>query len=558
MFRLHRDVLRCLSAFIVAALITSTPMVFAAGDEVDAAMAKIHPEALRADIRFLSDDLLEGRGTATRGYDIAARFMATQFEGLGLQPAGDAGTYYQRVPLRQLEIDQRASSVTFTRDGKSQSLIVAQDFLPFTDPARPDTSVEAPVVFAGYGVVAPDQHYDDYKGLDVKGKIVALLPGAPNFESALKAHYSSSEIKAKVAADHGAVGILGLDDPIQEKSYPFTKAARDLAFPEFRWLDKKGQPNDYFPELRAAAFVSLPITEKLFADQPHKSAEIFALAKEGKPLPTFALPITAKIHNVTKSHDTKGTNVVARLEGSDPQLKNEVVVYSAHLDHVGIGTAVNGDTIYNGALDNASGCATLLEIARALTTMNPRPRRSFLFVIVSGEEAGLLGSDYFATYPTVPARSIVADINIDEVLMLWPLRDIIAFGAEHSSLDTVIRKAADRFHLVESPDPMPEEVIFIRSDQYSFVKQGIPSVMASPGFKSEDPKINPAEIFGKWEEERYHQPQDDINQPGLDWEAATQFARYALYCGYLMAQDPQRPTWNKGDYFGDNYGHGTR
>jgi len=178
-------------------------------------------------------------------------------------------------------------------------------------------------------------------------------------------------------------------------------------------------------------------------------------------------------------------------------------------------------------------------------------------VIVTGEEAGLLGSDYFATYPTVPANSIVADINIDEVLMLWPLRDVVAFGAEHSSLDAVIRKAADRFHIVESPDPLPEEVVFIRSDQYSFVRQGIPSVMASPGFKSDDPKINPAQIFGKWEEERYHQPQDEINQPGLDWESATQFARYALYCGYMVAQDPKRPTWNKGDFFGDHYGHGS-
>ena len=249
----------------------------------------------------------------------------------------------------------------------------------------------------------------------------------------------------------------------------------------------------------------------------------------------------------------QGTNIVARLEGSDPQLKNEVIVYTAHLDHLGIGAPVNGDSIYNGALDNASGCATLLEIARAFSGMNPRPRRSMLFVIVTGEEAGLLGSDYFATYPTVPAASIVADVNVDEVLMLFPFRDVIAFGAEHSSLDAVIKKAADRLHVVESPDPFPEEVVFIRSDQYSFVKQGIPAVMPSPGIKSDDPKINPAEIFMKWEQERYHQPQDDIDQPGLDFDAATQFARFAFLCGYLIAQDPQRPTWNKGDFFGDHY-----
>jgi Zn-dependent M28 family amino/carboxypeptidase len=189
--------------------------------------------------------------------------------------------------------------------------------------------------------------------------------------------------------------------------------------------------------------------------------------------------------------------------------------------------------------------------------MNPRPRRSILFVIVTGEEAGLLGSDYFATYPTVPATSIVADVNVDEVLMLFPFRDVIAFGAEHSSLDAVIKKAADRLHVVESPDPLPEEVVFIRSDQYSFVRQGIPAVMPSPGFKSDDPKINPGEIFMKWEQERYHQPQDDIDQPGLDFDAAAQFARFAYLCGYLIAQDSRRPTWNKGDFFGDHYSHGT-
>jgi Zn-dependent M28 family amino/carboxypeptidase len=246
--------------------------------------------------------------------------------------------------------------------------------------------------------------------------------------------------------------------------------------------------------------------------------------------------------------------VVAKLEGSDPALKSEYLVYSAHLDHVGIGEPVNGDKIYNGALDNASGSATLLEVARAFSTMNPRPRRSILFVLVTGEEAGLLGSDYFAHYPTVPKSSIVADLNVDEVLLLWPMQDVIAFGAEHSSLEVVIKQAAKRMNLVESPDPMPDEVVFIRSDQYSFVRQGIPSTMPSPGFKSSDPKIDPAAIFGKWEETRYHQPQDDMDQPGLDFDAAAKFARFVFLCGYLVTEDAQRPTWNKGDFFGEHYG----
>jgi hypothetical protein len=550
---LKRNALRSMCALTAAALLAGTSPALPPGDPADQAMAAIHPEALRADIRFLSDDLLEGRGTATRGHLIAAKFMATQFEALGLQPAGDSGTYFQSVPLRSLQIDQAASTLTITRAGQPQSLTMAQDFLAAVDPGRADTSVEGPVVFAGYGVTAPEQHYDDFKGIDVKGKIIAVMPGAPSFESSLKAHYSSGEVKAKAAVDHGAIGVIGLDDPVQEKSYAFSKFARDLATPEFRWLDKQGRPNDYFPELLGGAYLSLPATEKLLDGAPHRADEIFALAKDGKALPTFPLPITAKIRNITKSQDVQSPNVVARLEGSDPQLKNEFVVYSAHLDHLGIGAPVNGDSIYNGALDNASGCATLLEIARAFSAMNPRPHRSMLFVIVTGEEAGLLGSDYFAHYPTVAKASIVANVNVDEVLMLYPLRDIVAFGAEHSSLDAVIRKAAARLHLVESPDPFPDEVDFIRSDQYSFVRQGIPAVCPSPGIKSDDPKIDPTAIYNKWEQERYHQPQDDIDQPGLDFESAAKFARYALLVGYLIAQDPQRPTWNKGDFFGDHY-----
>jgi Zn-dependent M28 family amino/carboxypeptidase len=265
------------------------------------------------------------------------------------------------------------------------------------------------------------------------------------------------------------------------------------------------------------------------------------------------MPITAKIHTVSQLSDAHSPNVIGKLEGTDPALKSEYLLYTAHLDHVGIGEPVDGDNVYNGALDNASGSATLLELARAFSKMNPRPRRSILFALVTGEEAGLLGSDYLAHDPTVPKNSTVANLNVDEVLMLWPMEDVIAFGAEHSSLDNVIRKAAERVGVTESPDPMPDEVIFIRSDQYSFVRQGIPSAMPTPGFKSNDPKINPLEIFGKWEETRYHQPQDEIDQPNLNFDSAAKFARFAFLCGYMITEDQHRPAWNKGDFFGDHY-----
>ena len=521
----------------------------------DATMATIRPEAIRADMRFLADDLLEGRGTATRGFDIAAKFMATQFEGIGLQPAGDNGTYFQNVPLRLLKPDPAKSALVLIHGGKEETLIFGTDYLSGVDPVRADRSIEAPVVFVGYGVTAPEQGYDDYQGVDAKGKIVALIFGAPDFPSSIRAYYTSPGVKTATAVAHGAAGVIVLNDPNFEQMYPFSKRVRDLVVPEFRWLDKQGLPNPYFPGLKGVAFLSMDATRHLFDGSSHGAEEVFAAAKAGKLAP-FALPITAKIHNVTQSQDTRSSNIVARLEGSDRAL-NEVLVYSAHLDHLGIGEPVEGDNIYNGALDNASGSATILEVARAFTRLERKPLRSILFVAFTGEEAGLVGSDYFCHNPTISNGSIVADVNVDQVPMFWPVQDIVAFGAEHSTLDAVVRKAGEYMHLTVSPDPMPEEAVFIRSDQYSFVRQGIPAIMPSPGGKSSDPNIKPMDIFMNWMATRQHQPNDDMQQPGLDFEAAATFARYVFLCGFMIADDSRKPTWNKGDFFAQHFGRST-
>jgi Zn-dependent M28 family amino/carboxypeptidase len=552
-----RNLLRLLVALVcglaLAALFLRMHAVRAGSDAADQAMNMIRLEAIRADMRFLSDDLLEGRGTATRGHEIAAKYMAAQFEQMGLQPLGDGGTYFQSVPLRSARPDAQKTTLTLTRGGKEERLEFRKDFISVGDPGRAESSVEAQVVFVGDGVTAPEQGYDDYKGVDVKGRIVALLSEAPNFETSLKAHYSSTEVKAANAAAHGAVGVIVLDDPVFEKLYSFGEQVRDLAFPQLRWLDSAGHPNDYYPELKGNAFLNMEATKQFFAGSGHSVEEVYAAMSAGKPQ-SFVMAMTAKIHNVTKTEDVHSPNVVAKLEGGDPQLRNEYVVYTSHLDHLGIGEPVNGDKIYNGALDNASGSAIMLEIARAFARMNPRPRRSMLFVSVTGEEAGLLGSDYFAHYPTVAKSAIAANVNMDEDEMLWPLKDIIPFGAEHSSLDDVVHAAAERMHLGISPDPMPEEVVFIRSDQYSFVKQGSPAVFPVPGYQSDDPNINPEKIFKNWEETRYHQPSDDMNQPGLDFGEAVKFAKFNLLVGYMVAQKTERPTWKKGDFFGDRYG----
>jgi Peptidase family M28 len=540
--------------FVLIAVLAGTRIVRAGAgnDAADDASTTIRPEALRADMLFLADDLLEGRGTGTRGHEIAAKFMASEFEAMGLEPAGDNGNYFQSVPLRSIRPDEERTTLSILRDGKEQALIFRQDFISVGDPGREDISVEAPVLYVGFGVTAPEQGYDDYAGVEAKGKIVAYLSGAPpRFEPAMRAHYSSGAAKAANATAHGAVGRILLDSPALEQLYPFKDRVSDLAFPDMRWLDAHGQPNDYFPALRSTAIPNMEVTARLFEGSGKSPEEIYTAAKNGSPS-SIALPVIAKIKTVSKFEEFRSPNVVARLQGSDPKLRGEYVVYTAHLDHLGIGEPVNGDKIYNGALDNASGSACLLEIARAYSQMNPRPRRSILFVAVTGEEEGLLGSDYFAHNPTVAKSGLVANINMDGAALLWPLEDVTALGGEHSTLDAAVHEAAARLKIDVSPDSHPEQVIFVRSDQYSFVKQGIPSVLLHSGIKSSNPKIDPDEIRKTWFATTYHKPQDDMSQ-AFDFRSGTRYARYSFLVGYLVAQHNEKPAWNPGDFFGEHY-----
>jgi len=539
----------CVGVLLIVALILCVPLRGARADEADAPLKGIKPEAIRADMRFLADDLLEGRGTGSRGHEIAAHYVASQLEGMGLKAAGENGSYFQEVPIRSLTLDEAASSATLSVRSSTVTLNAREDYLLVGDPGRRQVDIEAPVVFAGYGITAPSQDYDDYKHIDVKGKIVALLFGAPNFPAAVKAHYSASWLKRQNAAAHGAVGYLLIYDPALENIYPFKMQVRDIALPKRNWLNREGQPNQYYPALKVVGVFSAAGAQQLFAGSGHTLEQVYAGAKNHKP-PAFALAQTAHFHTETVWSDTKSPNVIARLEGSDPALSAQYVVYSAHLDHLGIGTPVDGDAIYNGALDNASGIAVLTEVARAFSSMPVKPKRSLLFIAVTGEEAGLLGSDYFATNPTVGQSSMIANINMDEDVMLWPLKDVVALGAEHSTLEGVVERATQRLHLVSSPDPQPEQVGFIRSDQYSFVRQGIPAFSLSAGFKSDDPSIQPAKIMEDWEHKIYHHPQDDMQQPGLNFEAAALYAKTAFLCGLLTANDPKAPSWNPGDFFG--------
>jgi Peptidase family M28/PA domain len=522
--------------------------------EAKAAMEQLRKEPFRAHMAFLADDLLEGRGTGKRGHEIAAGYVAAQFEAMGLRPAGRDGTYFQRVPFREITTEPDKCSLSVTWDGSTTQLKWADDFLMRGNEVNPDASVEAPVVFVGYGVKTPDGRYDDYAGVDVKGKIVAMFSGAPpSLPSELQAHLSSSREKLRSARDHGAIGVISLRRPKDDKGLPWARVVIGVGFPSMRWLGPDGVPGDAFPELQARASLSVEASERLFAHAKKPWAQVMQDAEASKPQ-SFALPITAKLHEVSQHAAITSPNVVAVLLGSDPKLSQEYVVYSAHVDHLGIGKAINGDSIYNGAFDDASGTAALLVIAQAFKSMAHAPARSIMFIGFTAEEKGLLGSDYFAHFPTVPIHSIVADVNMDGASVFYTFNDIIALGATDSTLDGVVQRNAARLGLKVTPDPEPDQHYFVRADQYSFVRQGVPSVFISDGEEAKDPAINGKKVMEQWIATRYHAPSDDMNQP-MDLNASVEFMQINFLVGYDVAQDPQRPAWKPGDFFGENFGH---
>ena len=520
---------------------------------VSGAAAGIRADAIRAHMAFLADDALEGRQPGTRGYDLAAKYARTHLEALGLRGGGEDGSFYQSVPLRRGDAVPSGCSFVLAGPRGRRSLSFEADYI-FGDPeAGIERKVSAPLVFAGFGVTAPELQYDDYEGIDATGKIVVLLSNAPaTFPPTLRAHYADGLTKQENAVAHGAVAMVRINLPENEKRFPWPRVLRQARLGSMSWINEKGQPAGSLEPLQVRARLSSPGAQALFAGETPTLEAIFAAAREGKP-PAFALTKRATIHRRSVHTPVASDNVVAVLEGSDPQLRGEYVVYSAHLDHLGIGPAVKGDTIYNGALDNAAGSSILLEVARAFASLPVAPRRSTLFLLVTAEEKGLVGSDYFADRPTVPRERIVANINVDGGATLYPAGDIIAWGEEHSSLKTLVRRAAQAVDLEVSPDPFPEETIFIRSDQYSFVRRGVPSVYVELGLRSLDPKIDGAAVVRNWLVTDYHSPQDDMSQP-IHFESSARLARLAFLLGHSVAMQDTRPEWNPEDFFGNRYG----
>ncbi len=505
---------------------------------VAAAMQQIRPAAIRAHMAFLADDLLEGRGTGTRGYEIAARYVAAQFEAMGLEP-GVNGGWFQPVSLRRSELIRDGSSLEIVgADGERRPLRYGGEFVMGGD-FRASTEVEAPVVFVGHGVTAPERGYDDYAGVDARGKIVAYFSGAPaSFPPEERAHYSASSIKTANAVAHGAVGILRLWNDEDAKNGSWERLVQAAgSFGSFAWLDG-GEAHDAQPQIRGNARLGPAVSQAIFSGAPITYADA-----QAKPAPA-ALPVRVRMVKQSRLSDLTSPNVVGLLRGADPALAGEYVVFSAHLDHLGVGEPVNGDAIYNGAVDNASGVASLLEIARAFAALPERPRRSLLFVAVTAEESGLIGSDYFVHNPPVPLASIAANVNIDGG-SVWPFNALFARGADHSTLKAAVDAAAAAVEMPVTTDPFPEQASFVRSDQYAFVRRGIPALILGAVRTAE---ARPVAL--DWVRNRYHAPSDDMSTP-MDFEAAASFTRDTFLIGYAIVQADSRPRWNPGDFFGE-------
>jgi hypothetical protein len=515
------------------------------------ALDQVQPAAIKAHIAYLADDRLLGRKAGTPGYQMAVDYVTKQLKDLGAQPAGEGGTYIQKVRLRRAFLKGDATFAARDAKGAALPLTAGQDYVVYPSPELPATSVtNAPLAFAGYGISAPELGYDDYAGLDVKGKIVVIVRGAPRtFASTVASASQDLAGLLKTAVQHGAVGLMvasthatplpNLKTGTYSVLGPNGKVAVSRTF-------AAGSKQQFYGAVSAATLQRFLQTAAL------DTAQVFASIKGGKPA-SAVLKTTVTASAQSTYQDIESYNVVGKFTGSDAKLKDEYVVHSAHLDHLGITAPVKGDSINNGAHDNASGVSCVLEIAKIYSKLKEKPKRSMLFVFMTGEELGLLGSAAFAANPTVPKANIVADVNMDMPTLIAPLLSVVALGAPHSSLIEPVKTAAAYMNIALEQDPEPEQNRFIRSDQYSFVTAGIPALHIKYGNKTADGKNNLSEEVQKWRAVTYHKPQDDINGQ-FDFDAARKYVQLCFLIGYQVAQNPARPTWNKGDFFGQRYG----
>jgi Zn-dependent M28 family amino/carboxypeptidase len=511
------------------------------------ALETINPERIRAHVRFLSHDLLEGRGTGQRGGDIAAEYIATQFALYGLKPVGDNGTYLQKVPMVGITPSQETTFSLIPASGSRMTLKVLDDYVSYDQTQQPQSDVDAPIVYVGYGIHAPEYNWDDYKDTDVRGKVLLMLVNEPAsddpkfFKGKALTYYGRWTYKYEEAARRGAVGVL-LIHQNEMASYPW-EVVRNSNSGEKSYLKLDGTP-----KLKAAAWIQLGVARKLVNGAGLNLEKLMsdAQSRDFKPV---ALPSKLQAHIFSKIRPFESNNVIAELPGSDPKLKNEAVLYTAHYDHLGIRPDMPGDNIYNGANDNATGCGVLLELARAFGQPAQKPRRSILFASVTGEEQGLLGSEYLGKHPPFPAGRITLDLNYDDLPPLGSPEEVEVSGAERTSFYRIVEATAKDFRLTIRPDAHPEAGHFYRSDHFSLARVGIPSFSINEGvkYKGHD------EAWGlqqdqEYNEKHYHQPSDEY-RPDMDFTGDATMARFGFILGWQAASLPKVVSWEKGDEF---------
>ena len=518
---------------LAVALLLATPV---------AARPQFSADRIRADVAFLADDLLEGRDTGSRGHEIAARYAAAQFAVAGLQPGARDGSWFQRITLQERQLGPAGSSLTIAGPGGSRTWANGDGLVFRPTTAAPVTDLTAPAVFVGYGLDAPAQGFNDFAGLDVRGKIIVYLNGLPaGPPNEVWAHLVAT--RAKMAAARGAVGSIAIDTDESIARRPFAKLLQTATVSR---MTLAGDPAAGTPALRAEVSLDRAPAELLFAGAPVSLAQLRAAVAGGARPAGFALPVTIRMQANTVTRTLTSPEVIGLIPGRDPALKHEVVVLMAHLDHLGMRAGMAGDNIYNGALDNAAGVAVMLEVARAFAS-GPPPRRSLLFVANTGEEKGLLGAEALANDPPVPIADIVSVVDLDQPMLLYDFTDVIAFGAEHSTLAGNVARGAARAGVRLSPDPMPAETIFVRSDHYTFVKRGVPAILLATGY------ANGGEAAWKhYLASDYHQPSDDLSQPIL-WSAGAKYAHVNYEIARDLADSRDRPRWYAQDYFGDSF-----
>jgi hypothetical protein len=530
---------------LVAACHAASPHPVDLAARAAPALNALDPVRVETDTKYLASDELEGRAPGTPGGAKAEQYIAERYKQIGLQPGGEHGTYFQTVPLRQATVTS-ATVAAHTQHG-DVVLDPAKEVFVRGYPRSAHVAIDAPLVFVGYGMAREDLGYDDLSGLELHGSIAVIFSGAPRttagkpVDPALHASLAEIGPRTRALRDHGASAVLVIYDPARARVAPWHMIFQKSPRIGSAWLEGGVPASD--PVIPAVTIdtdafdriMGAPAAMALWQQLDHGERAHLAIAA------------SLTLHVESELSDVVARNVVGVLPGGD--LAREDVLYTAHHDHLGIGTPVNGDAIYNGALDNAIGVAEMLEIARAMKALPHPPRRSVMFVAVTAEERGLLGSDFFIEHPTVPRERIVGDINLDGGTPDYQVYDVVALGSEHSSLGATAAVAARTVGLTLSPDPEPDQVLFIRSDQYSFVKRGIPSLFASVGYMDAHghTETNRA-LSDAWMETHYHQPSDQ-------WESSYRGAytlpelRFELVVGLAVADADTRPAWNTGDVF---------